>query len=150
MEIREHPIVLGGARGSRVTFTGDRVRMDGADATLQDVHEERGARVQDGKLRLRGRWDGLFLRVTEGARARGLQLRVVGQGSGVLYVGERSFWSPAVRWTTYPDQRAFPREPHVRRHHLGRARHRGHAGPRGGRGGHRVGGAGAARANRRT
>jgi hypothetical protein len=102
VEIREYPVVVGGTHGSRVTFAGDQIRLEGADETLQDVHEERGARVQDGKLRLRGRWDGLFLRVTEGARARALELRVVGQGSGVLYVGERSFWSPAVRWTTYP------------------------------------------------
>jgi hypothetical protein len=102
VEIREYPIVVGGAHGSRVTFAGSGIRLDGADETLQDVHEERGARVQDGKLRLRGRWDGLFLRVAEGARLRALELRVVGQGSGVLYVGERSFWSPAVRWTTYP------------------------------------------------
>jgi hypothetical protein len=100
-EIRDHPIVLGGARGSRVTFSGDGLRVDGADETMQDVHEDRGARVQDGRLRLRGRWDGLFLRATEGARKRNLELRVDGDGSGVLYVGERSFWS-AVRWTTYP------------------------------------------------
>jgi hypothetical protein len=102
VEVREHPVVVGGTHGSRVTFTTDAIRVDGVDETLQDVHEERGARVQDGRLRLRGRWDGLFLRVTDGARGRALQLRVTGQGNGVLYVGERSFWSPAVRWTTYP------------------------------------------------
>jgi hypothetical protein len=100
-EIREYPVVLGGARGSGVTFSGDRLRASGADETMQDVHEDRGARVQDGRLRLRGRWDGLFLRVTRGARNRNLELRVDGDGSGTLYVGERSFWSP-VRWTTYP------------------------------------------------
>jgi hypothetical protein len=102
VEIREHPIVLGSARGSRVTFGGEGIHMEGSDETLQDVHEERGARVQDGKLLLRGRWDGLFLRVTDAARPRSLQLRVVGEGNGVLYVGERTFWHPAVRWTTYP------------------------------------------------
>jgi len=69
---------------------------------MQDVHEDRGARVQDGRLRLRGRWDGLFLRVTEGARNRSLQLRVDGEGTGTLYVGERSFWRPTIRWTAYP------------------------------------------------
>jgi hypothetical protein len=109
-EILEHPIVLGGPHGSRVAFAGDRLRVEGADETLQDVHEDRGARVQDGRLRLRGRWDGLFLRVTAGARARSLELRVDGDGSGTLYVGERSFWSPAVRWTTYPMSGRF----HVR------------------------------------
>ena len=101
-EIREHPIVLGGRHGSRVTFAGDRLRVDGTDETMEDVYEDRGARVQDGRLRLRGRWDGLFLRATPAARKRNLELRVDGDGSGVLYVGERSFWSPSVRWTTYP------------------------------------------------
>ena len=110
VEILEHPIVVGGAHGSRVTFTGDRLRVDGTDETMQDVHEDRGARVQDGRLRLRGRWDGLFLRATAGARTRNLELRVDGDGSGTLYVGERSFWSPSVRWTTYPMSGRF----HVR------------------------------------
>jgi hypothetical protein len=36
------------------------------------------------------------------ARPRPLQLRIAGRGQGVLYVGERSFWSPGTRWTTYP------------------------------------------------
>jgi hypothetical protein len=101
-EVSEHPIVIAGSRGSRVTFAGETLRVDGADETMRDVHEERGARVQAGRLRLRGRWDGLFFRVTDGARARRLELRVAGEGNGTLYVGERSFWSPTVRWTTYP------------------------------------------------
>jgi hypothetical protein len=102
VEIREYPVVVGGRRGSRVTFAGDRLRVDGADETLQDVHEERGARVQDGRLRLRGRWDGLFVRAAAAAQGRDLVLHVVGEGTGTLYVGERSFWNPAVRWTAYP------------------------------------------------
>jgi hypothetical protein len=102
VEIREHPLVLGGAHGSRLTFADDHLRVEGTDETMQDVHEDRGARVQDGRLRLRGRWDGVSLRATAGARKRNLELRVDGEGSGVLYVGERSFWSPSVRWTTYP------------------------------------------------
>jgi hypothetical protein len=102
VEIREYPIVVGGARGSRVTFAGEGLRVDGSDETLEDVHEERGARVQDGRLRLRGRWDGLFLRVAHAARARTLELRVTGEGRGTLFVGERSFWSSGVRWTAYP------------------------------------------------
>ncbi len=110
VEIREHPIVLGGAHGSRLAFAGDRLRVFGADETMQDVHEDRGARVQDGRLRLRGRWDGVSLRATEDARKRNLELRVDGEGNGVLYVGERSFWSPSVRWTTYPMSGRF----HVR------------------------------------
>jgi hypothetical protein len=100
--IREHPMVVAGPRGSRVAFIGDRLRVEGAEETLQDVHEERGARVQNGRLRLRGRWDGLFLRVTQGARVRALELRVAGEGGGTVYVGERSFWNPNPRWTTYP------------------------------------------------
>jgi hypothetical protein len=40
--------------------------------------------------------------VTEGARARSLELRVAGEGTGTLYVGERGFWSDSVRWTSYP------------------------------------------------
>ena len=110
VEILEHPVVLGGAHGSRVAFPGDRLRVEGTDETMQDVHEDRGARVQDGRLRLRGRWDGLFLRATDEARKRSLELRVDGDGTGTLYVGERSFWSPSVRWTTYPMSGRF----HVR------------------------------------
>jgi len=85
-----------------VTFTADRLRVEGADETVQDAHEERGARVQDGRLRLRGRFDGLFLRVTEAARPRPLELRLAGEGTGTLYVGERGFWNPSVKWTPYP------------------------------------------------
>ncbi|HUG54488.1 MAG TPA: hypothetical protein VMR21_12855 [Vicinamibacteria bacterium] len=100
--VHEHPVVLAGPRGSRVTFTGGRLRVEGAEETMEDVHETRGAAVHDGHLRLRGRWDGLFLRVTPGARARVLELRVTGQGRGTLYVGERSFRSATTRWTAYP------------------------------------------------
>ena len=100
--LREHPVMIAGPHGSRVTFTADRLRVEGADETVQDVHEERGARVQDGHLRLRGRFDGLFLRVTEAARPRPLELRLAGEGTGTLYVGERGFWNPSVKWTPYP------------------------------------------------
>ena len=87
-EVREYPIVVAGPRGSRVTFAADRLRVEGADETMRDVHEERGARVQDGRLRLRGRWDGLFLRVRDEARPRTLELRIAGEGTGTLYVGD--------------------------------------------------------------
>jgi hypothetical protein len=100
--VHEHPMVVAGPHGSRVTFMADRLRVDGAEETMQDVHEDRGAVVKDGRLRLRGRFDGLFLRVREGARVRVLELRVSGEGHGTLYVGERSFWSAATRWTAYP------------------------------------------------
>jgi hypothetical protein len=58
--------------------------------------------VEGGRLRLRGRYDGLFLRVAPSARLRPLELRIAGEGSGTLYVGERGFWHPSVKWTAYP------------------------------------------------
>src|SRR5262249_18343136 len=96
--MREHPVVVAGPHRSRVTFSADALRVEGADETLEDVHEERGARVENGRLRLRGRFDGLFLRVTPSARIRPLELRIGGEGSGTLYVGERGFWHPAIKW----------------------------------------------------
>ena len=38
--------------------------------------------MEDGRLRLRGRWDGVFLRVAPAARARRLELRLAGRGRG--------------------------------------------------------------------
>jgi hypothetical protein len=99
--VREHPVVLFGPQGSRVQFTGERPTVSGSEATLGDVHLERAARVEDGRVRLRARWDGVFLRVTPPARLRRLELRLRGRGQGLLYVGERSFWSPGTRWTPY-------------------------------------------------
>jgi hypothetical protein len=99
--IREHPMVLMGPKGSRLSFAGG-LQVKGSEAVFGDVLLRRGARVEDGRLRLKGRWDALFLRVEPGARARRLELRVAGRGSGVLYVGERTFWSAAPRWSTYP------------------------------------------------
>jgi hypothetical protein len=100
--IREHPVVVAGPRGSRVRFAGEGLRVEGAEPTVQDVHLQRGARVERDRARLSGRWDGLFLRVAPEARARRLELRIAGSGSGTLYVGERTFWSATTRWTAYP------------------------------------------------
>jgi hypothetical protein len=100
--VREHRIVVGSPAGSRVTFAGDGAVVSGAEAVLGDVHLTRGGRVEGDRLRLRGRWDGLFLRVRPGARSRRLELRVAGRGRGTLYVGERTFWSDAPRWSAYP------------------------------------------------
>lgn len=105
--VREHPLVVLGPEGSRVRFAGEGPVLSGGDPTLQDVHLERGARVEGGRLRLRGRWDALFLRVRPPARQRRLELRLRGRGRGVLYVGERSFWSHPPRWTTYTMAGAF-------------------------------------------
>ena len=100
--VREHPVVVQGRSGSRITFRGNDLVVDGAEANLGNVHLQRGARVSEDRLRLRARWDGVFLRVRPGARQRRLELRVAGRGRGTLYVGERSFWSGAPRWYSYP------------------------------------------------
>lgn len=100
--VREHPVVIAGPTGSRVTFSSDPPRVDGAEETLEDVHLQRGARVEDGRARLRGRWDGVQFRVAAEARRRRLELRIAGRGQGVLYVGEKTFWSEQPRWATYP------------------------------------------------
>ncbi len=104
--IREHPLVLFGPQGSRVRFAGEGVTLSGTDNTLGDVFLERGARVEAGRLRLKGRWSGLFLRVPPRARSRVLELRIAGRGQGPLYVGERSFWAPP-RFATYTMSGSF-------------------------------------------
>jgi hypothetical protein len=93
--------VLFGAQGSRITFGGAAPRIDGAERNFGDVHLQRGARVEQSRLRLGGRFDALFLRVADVARSRRLELRVSGRGSGSLYVGERSFWNTRTRWKEY-------------------------------------------------
>jgi hypothetical protein len=105
--IREHPLVLGGPVGSRVSFAGGRLRVGGAERNLGDVLLERGARVEGDRLRLRGRFDALFFRVREAARPRSLEVRIAGRGRGTLYVGERAFSSEAPKWTAYPMNGAF-------------------------------------------
>ena len=96
--VREHPLVVGGPVGSRVTFGDGGVTVEGADATLGDVILEGGARVVGGRLRLASPDDALFFRVRESARRRSLQIRVTGQGPGTLGVGEQTFWT-SPRWT---------------------------------------------------
>ena len=106
--LREYPFVLFGPKGSRLTFADpDRIEVKGADPTASDAYLMRGARIDEGYLRLRGRWDGLFLRVTPEARLRRLELRVNGHGTGSLYIGERSFWSDKTRFREYPMSGAF-------------------------------------------
>jgi len=105
--VRSHPIVLFSPEGSRIAFGGEDPQVSGADATLRDVHLFGGARVEGGRLRLRGREDGLFLRVAEGARRRPLELRVAGRGGGGLLVGEGGFWNPVPRSRSYPVSGSF-------------------------------------------
>jgi hypothetical protein len=101
VSVRESPVVLGDPAGARVTFpAGDRPRVDGSPETVTDVHLQRAARAEGGRAVLRARWDGVFLRVTEGARTRPLELRISGRGQGPLYVGERTSWTEP-RWTTH-------------------------------------------------
>jgi hypothetical protein len=105
--VREFPFVAFGPTGSRASFRGERLELTGADATMGDVHLVYAARLDGDKLRLKGRWDGLFLRVLPAARLRDLELRIAGRGQGTLYVGERTFWSEAPRWSTYPMSGGF-------------------------------------------
>jgi hypothetical protein len=95
LDVRERAVVLRAETGSRATFSGDRLRVTGAERNLSAVRLERGARVVGSRLRLKARWDGLAFRVPAGARQRRLELRIVGRGRGPLFVGERSFWRDA-------------------------------------------------------
>jgi hypothetical protein len=105
--VRRHPLVLFSPEGSRIAFAGEEPAVTGAEATLGDVHLLGGARVEDGRLRLRTPDDGLFLRVVDRARARALELRVAGRGQGTLLVGESGFWSPVPRSRSYPATGSF-------------------------------------------
>jgi hypothetical protein len=98
----EHPLVLFGPLGSRVTFAGEDIQVTGAEPLLGDVHAEQGAQVQAGRLKLRSPGDALFVRVRPNARARRFELRIAGRGRGTLVVGERTFWSTAPREASYP------------------------------------------------
>ncbi len=106
--VREHPVVVLGPTGSRVVFSSDPPRVDGADATMEDVHLQRGARVEDGRAappRAMGR-----RAVPRRGRRRGSAASSCaspGRGQGVLYVGEKTFWSEQPRWSTYPVSGAF-------------------------------------------
>jgi hypothetical protein len=100
--IRQHPVVFGGGVGSRASFEGGRLNINGSERTLGDVFLEQGAQLQRDRLNLRGAGDGLFLRVREEARPRKLELRIAGRGRGTLSVAERSFWSGPPRLTAYP------------------------------------------------
>jgi hypothetical protein len=105
--ICEHPLVLFGPEGSRVTFVGEDLRVTGAEPLLSDVHARAGARVKEGRLRLSSPGDGLFVRVRPNARARRFELRIAGRGRGTLVVGERTFWSAAPREAAYPTDGEF-------------------------------------------
>jgi len=104
--VREHPVVLFGPSGSRITLASDPPRVDGAETTLGHVFLDRGARIVDGRTRLRARWDAVRFRVAGSARRRPLELRIAGRGQGVLYVGEKTFRTEP-RFATYPISGSF-------------------------------------------
>jgi hypothetical protein len=104
--VREHPIVFGDTPGSRIAFGAGGLVVSGSETTFEDAHLQRGARVADDRVRLKGRWDALFLRLRDEARLRKLELRITGRGQGPLYVGERTFWSDP-RFHTYAAAGSF-------------------------------------------
>ncbi len=110
--VREHPVVLRDTPGSRVEFASGALAVQGSVPTFEDAYLQRGARIADGRLRLRGRWDALFLRVREDARVRRLELRIAGRGRGPLYVGERTFWSDPRFHTFTPSGTFLIRHPY--------------------------------------
>jgi hypothetical protein len=102
-------MVLFGPVGSRVSFAAGKPKVEGAERNLGDVLLERGARVDGNRLRLRGRFDGVFFvgiysnnwesreEVTAGVRVKLTdQLAIGGQ--------TRRDWS--TRHTTRPRPRA--------------------------------------------
>ena len=99
--VREHRIVLVGAKGSRVSYQGGKVVVKGADETAGDVHLLGGAKVDSERLELTAPGDGLSLRVLPGARQRQLELRLSGRGHGALAVAESTFWSVEPRSREY-------------------------------------------------
>ena len=105
--VRTHPMVLFGPEGSRIAFGGEDPRVRGADATMRDVHLVGGARIEGDRLHLGGKEDGLFVRVTEEARRRPLELRVAGRGEGGILVQEGGFWNPVPRSRSYPATGSF-------------------------------------------
>ena len=100
------PLVPGSPTGSIVEFGGGTLAVAGSEPVLGHVFLEGGARVDGKRLRLEAAGDGLFFRVSEEARARRLELRVAGQGRGMLVLGERTFWTEG-RTTVHPVDGAF-------------------------------------------
>lgn len=97
--IRQHAFGGNASTASLAAFQGGRLRLTGADATMEGVRLEQGARIEADRLVLTGPGDGLAFRVREGARPRRLEVRVAGSGSGTLGLGAGSFHRPA-SWHT--------------------------------------------------
>jgi hypothetical protein len=104
---REHRLALFGKQGSRIVFGESGPELAGVETTLSNVHLLGAARVEGGRLMLERIGDGLFLRVPKAALMRELELRVIGQGRGVLTVEERTFWTDDPPVTRYPISESF-------------------------------------------
>jgi hypothetical protein len=84
-----------------VDFGSAGLVLTGSEPVFGNVFLEAGARVDGTRLRLAAPGDGIFLRVTDRARARRFELRVAGRGRGTIVIGERTFWTEP-RWTVHP------------------------------------------------
>jgi hypothetical protein len=104
--VSTYPIVPGAVTGTIVGFGSGGAFVSGAEPVVGSVFLEGGARVEGTHLQLAAAGDGLFFRVSEGARARRLQLRVSGRGRGTIVMGERTFWTEP-RWTVHPVDGTF-------------------------------------------
>ncbi len=69
----------------------------GADATFEGLRFEGESRFEAGDLALSKEGDGLAFQVREGARARRLEIRIVGRGTGRIGVAESGSGS-GTRW----------------------------------------------------
>ncbi len=99
--VNTYPVVPGAPQGSIVQFGDGAIAVAGSEPVLGGVFLEGGARVEGTHLQLESAGDGLFFRVSGGARARRFELRVAGRGRGTIVMGERTFWTEP-RWTVHP------------------------------------------------
>jgi hypothetical protein len=90
----EHRIVFGAPEGSRLSAKDSRLVVQGADPTFREAQLQSGARAQGEGIRLEAAGDAVFFRVRSASRARRLEIRIAGRGTGVLVVTEATFWSP--------------------------------------------------------
>jgi len=86
-----------GAAGSFVSFARLPPAPTGADATFDGLRFEGDSRFEAGALALSKEGDGLAFQVREGARARRLEIRIVGRGTGRIGVAESGSGS-GTRW----------------------------------------------------
>jgi hypothetical protein len=100
IRVAEHRIVLRAPEGSRISANASRLLVEGADPTFGNVHLQGGARVQGERIRLDSVGDAVFFRVRPESRARHLEIRIAGRGSGTLVAEEASFWNPTPRVRT--------------------------------------------------